>query len=61
MRHERKSILCKFGYHSTEREYYLVNRNKEGKITSRSAYCKRCGKKLYLVDRYGYKRRDYES
>ena len=61
MIHKRKPILCKFGFHSIEIEYYLVNRNKEGKITSRSAYCKRCGKKLYLVDRYGYKRREYEG
>ena len=52
-----KNILCKLGLHKRRKEYFIENVNWRNKqITSRSAYCERCGKKLFRVDKYGEER-----
>ena len=46
---------------NTEMYYVRTKYNRNGVITSRSSYCKRCGKRLYLVDKYGGKRDEVSS
>lgn len=53
------SLLCKIGFHQVNRKEHFVNYNGKRRtvVSSRSAFCKRCDKKLYLVDKYGKKKR----
>jgi hypothetical protein len=54
---KKKSILCKLGFHKVDKEQHMVRRNRKNCVTSRSAFCKKCDKKLYRVNKYGDKRR----
>ena len=54
-----RPLLCKLGFHVPSKGIWLENRGRYNKcVTSRSAYCMRCGKKLYLVDKHGEKIED---
>ena len=52
---KQKSFLCKIGFHSVDKEHIYIRRNKK-RIRSRFAFCKRCNKKLYRVDKHGIKK-----
>lgn len=55
--HKRKPLLCRLGLHFVHpTEHRVKYRIKGNMISSRSAFCKRCGVKLYLVDIYGHKK-----
>lgn len=49
-----KPLLCKLGFHKKKEGWYIQRLNWRNKhLTSRSAFCERCDKKLYLTDRFG--------
>ncbi len=49
-----KTILCKLGIHIANKKMHFENRGLRNKqVTSRSAYCKYCQKKLYRIDKFG--------
>lgn len=48
------SILCKLGIHFRDQTGHIENHGYYNRrITSRSAICKYCGKKLYRIDKFG--------
>ena len=58
MHYKRKPFLCKLGLHLVDKEHSRVRRSIHVKkqIIAYHAFCKRCNKKLYRVDRYGIKK-----